>query len=783
MPAVTDTSYRGAERRHIAVEGAVQGVGFRPFIYRLAKDLGLAGWVQNTGEGVSVEIQGRPCELERFVERLRQEKPSLACMVRLAVSSMAPESGTGLDDFRILPSGEGARRVVSMLPDVATCPECLEELWDPTNRRHRYPFTACTHCGPRYSILEGLPFDRANTTMKCFPMCRACREEYSDPGNRRFHAQIIACATCGPQLALWDRNGSVLAEREDALQGALRYLGEGKIVAVKGIGGFHLMVDAGWEQAVARLRRRKQRDAKPLAVMFPTLAQIESLCKVDAVARDLLRSPECPIVLLSRQSDAAAILAPSVAPDNPNLGVLLPYTPLHHLLLAEYGRPLVATSGNLSEEPICIEEGDALTRLGAVADVFLVHDRPIVRHVDDSVVRVIMGRELVLRRARGYAPLPIRVATALPSVLAVGGHMKSTVAFTVGSDVFTSQHIGDLGSPQAFDAFQRVVVDFERLYQQQPVRVARDMHPDYRSTRYAETQSAACAPVQHHVAHVLACLADNDTEAPCLGVSWDGTGHGPDGTIWGGEWFVVRDGRVRRVASLRQFRLPGGERAVEEPRRTALGLLFARYGVAALDWVDLPPVQAFAEGERRLLATMLDRGLNAPLTSSVGRLFDGIAALLGLPQVRRFEGEAAMALEHAAADSPAAGRYAFTLDTEPQGPGWDGQPRLPLVRANWADLLDALLADRRAGCSVADMAARFHHALAALIVDVARLIGEENVALTGGCFQNRYLAEGAIRDLRAAGFNPLWHRRIPPNDGGLAIGQAVAVARGLDMVD
>lgn len=770
------------ERRRVAVEGVVQGVGFRPFVYRLATELGLAGWVQNTNEGVMLEVEGQASALNHFVGRLDREKPSLCHMVDVVVTRLDPLGAAARGDaFAIRPSGQGNRRV-AVLPDVATCPECLRELFDPANRRYRYPFINCTHCGPRYSVVESLPFDRENTVMRLFPLCAACQAEYRDPSDRRFHAQLIACPDCGPRLSLWDRDGRVLAERDEALQAAAAALEEGRILALKGVGGYQLLADARSDAVLERLRRRKHRASKPFAIMFGTLAQIEAACRVEEEERRLLESPEAPIVLLRRRAGSAGTpgIAPLVAPGNPNLGAMLPYSPLHHLLLAATEFPVVATSGNMSEEPICMDEEEALSRLGEIADLFLVHNRPIVRRLDDSVARVILGREMVIRRARGYAPTPIRMGAPLASILAVGGHLKSTVAMTRGRDILLSPHIGDLDSIPAYDAFRHVVEDFRALYEQVPTCVARDLHPDYRSTRYAAGHAGESVPVQHHVAHVLSCLADNELDVPCLGVSWDGTGFGTDGTIWGGEWFRVRDGRVQRVASLRPFRLPGGERAVREPRRTALGLLHALGGDALFAREDVPLLRSFSEEERRVLQTMLARGLNAPLTSSMGRLFDAVAALLGFCEVAHFEGEAAMALEYAAQDVVSRPEPAFamaiTADASADAP-------FPRWQLDWAGSVTRLLEAQAAGRPRAELAAQFHHALVDAVVDMARRVGEDYIVLTGGCFQNAFLVEQSITRLRAAGFKPLWHRRVPPNDGGLALGQVVGAARHLADVE
>ena len=575
-------------RLKIAVRGVVQGVGFRPFVHRLAAELRLAGWVHNSGQGVFIEVEGPRASLEQFLARLETDKPPRSFIQSLESWWL---DATGLAGFEIRPSATGGGKTAIIMPDLATCPECRREIFDPGNRRHLYPFTNCTHCGPRFSIVESLPYDRPNTSMKGFALCPQCEQEYRDPENRRFHAQPNACPQCGPHLELWDAGGAVLATHHPALLQAAKTVRDGKILALKGIGGFQLLVDARDEEAVRRLRERKQREEKPLAVMYPSLQAVRADCRVAHAEARLLVSPESPIVLLQR----LAALAPSVAPGNPNLGVMLPYSPLHHLLMSELNFPVVATSGNLSDEPICIEEGEALQRLHHIADLFLVHNRPIVRHVDDSVVRVVLGGEQVLRRARGYAPLPLRLTDGRPAtalhpaspVLAVGGHLKSTVALAIGPQVFVSQHIGDLETLQSYGAFLRVIADFERLYEAEPGRIAHDSHPGYLSTQFATTLAARkpgarSISVQHHIAHVLACAAENELAPPLLGVAWDGTGHGLDGTVWGGEFFLLTATACRRVAHLRPFRLAGGEQAVKEPRRAALGMLYEVFGESAL---------------------------------------------------------------------------------------------------------------------------------------------------------------------------------------------------------
>jgi hydrogenase maturation protein HypF len=834
-------------RLKVCVRGAVQGVGFRPFVFRLATDLQLAGWVNNSTQGVFIEVEGPRVALEKFLLRLETEKPVRSFIQSLEASWL---DAVGYTSFEIRESETGGGKTALVLPDIATCPDCLREIFDPKNRRYRYPFTNCTNCGPRFSIIESLPYDRANTSMKSFTMCPQCQAEYDDLRDRRFHAQPNACLACGPHLELWQ--GSRVCENAgsprshergyDVLLVAAAAIRAGKTVAVKGLGGFHLMVDARNDKAIRLLRKRKQREEKPFALMFPSLDSIKAECEVSPLEERLLRSPESPIVLLAKIRNRQSAIGNSVAPGNPNLGVMLPYTPLHHLLMAELGFPVVATSGNLSDEPICTDEREALERLGGIADAFLVHNRPIVRHVDDSIVRVMLNREMVLRRARGYAPLPIPIlnfggaSSTSPknqdeknqgvvelrppkAILAVGAHLKNTIALSVGNQVFISQHIGDLETEQAYTAFRRVIADFERLYEAKPQIVAADLHPDYLSTRFAKefvAQASSSAGragnpmpaadgaqgtarptkyvgVQHHIAHVLSCMAENELAPPALGVSWDGTGYGLDGTVWGGEFFLVTDKTVERVAHLRPFRLPGGDKAVKEPRRTALGLLHElvfsdnellmhlHQNVAAA----LAPVAAFSATELATLRTMLTKKLNSPETTSMGRLFDAVASLVNLRQRIRFEGQAAMELEFALDGVKTDEAYPLPIadcrlpieKTAEHAKGATRNTQHATCILDWSPMIEAILADIKQGVGVGDISARFHNALVEAIIAVARHAGQNRVVLSGGCFQNRYLTERAVRRLQAEGFRPYWHQRVPPNDGGIALGQVVAALR------
>jgi len=738
---MTVTAKPAIQRLRIALRGAVQGVGFRPFVYRLATELSLTGWVLNSSSGLVVEVEGPPERLTLFEQRLEVERPK-ASVVTVRESSWIAVEGSAR--FEILASDNESGKSVNVLPDLATCRECREELFDPNNRRFEYPFTNCTNCGPRYTIVVDIPYDRPNTTMRDFALCPECRAEYENPSNRRFHAQPNACPVCGPKLT-----GTI----EDAVEALV----QGEIVALKGIGGFQLLVDARQFDAVARLRERKHREEKPFAVMMPSLETAREYCEISPAEVELLESQAAPIVLL--QPRPGTDLARNVAHCSPYLGVMLPYSPLHHLLMQECRFPLVATSGNRSDEPIAIANEEAATRLKDIADHFLMHNRPIVRACDDSVVRLTRGRAGILRRARGYAPLGIRVGRELPPVLAVGGHLKNTVAIGIGQDVFLSQHIGDLETIEARGAFEKAIDDLCRLYSFEPEVVACDLHPDYASTRWAEESGLPLIRVQHHQAHVAACAAENNVEGPYLGISWDGTGYGLDGAIWGGEFFRVENeaaNQFERIAHLRPFSLPGGDAAVREGWRSAASLLFEVLGPESLDsQVPSPP-----SGKLRLdnsrIRYMLARKINVVPTTSVGRLFDAVACIAGIARENRFEGQAAMLLENEIGSLRTEEAYAL--------PGGD-----------WGPLIGAVMDDKRSGVPASLIAARFHNALVEWILEVAAAVKLKQIVFSGGVFQSRYLTERAAAALERRGFNVYTHRQVPPNDGGIALGQAVMV--------
>jgi len=759
--------------RRISIRGTVQGVGFRPWVYRVARRYGITGSVRNDAYGVVVEAFGSTASLARFEAALGGSPPPPASVLGVVSESL---TGPAPGEFSIVDTTPGEQPELSIPADLATCADCLRELFDPGDRRYRYPFINCTHCGPRYTIVLDLPYDRSVTTMAGFRLCRACRQEYDDPGNRRFHAQPNACPECGPQLSLLDRSGSQLSSRDAALRAAAAAIVDGSIVAVEGLGGFHLVARADDDEAVDRLRRRKRRPSKPFALMAGDLAAAAELVHLDEAAARRLASPQAPIVLLERRAEAP--VAPSVAPENRRLGVMLPSTPVHHLLLAAIGRPLVATSGNRGDEPICTDPRDALDRLGDIADLFLVHDRPIARHADDSVEVFIAGEPRPLRRARGWAPQPVRLAREVASILAAGAHMKTVVGLSRGDQVFLSPHIGDMETPQAMSAFEKVIDDLIHMLRSRPVAIVHDLHPDYPTSEWARRAAGGASlcgdllaglptlAVQHHHAHLAACLADNGWSGRILGLTLDGTGYGTDGTVWGGEALLGDCVGFERIARLRPFRLAGGEAAVREPRRCALALLDA-----VGERRDLPPFAGLEERRERLFRQLLSSPSASPLTSSAGRLFDGIASLVGLAQECSYEGEAASRLE-LAADASIGAAYPMDL--------CDGDDGGPLYEIDWRPTVAAVAADVHAGRDRGTIAARFHNALAAALAAVAERVGEARVALTGGCFQNALLTARVRDSIRKAGHEVLLHRNVPPNDGSIALGQIAVVTAELD---
>jgi hydrogenase maturation protein HypF len=753
------------------VEGIVQGVGFRPFVHGLATRLGLGGLVGNDADGVFAEVEGPPTAVTEFLRALERDAPPLASIERITAAPMAL---AGTAHFEIVASDPGGRRRTLIAPDTATCADCLRELTDPADRRFRYPFINCTNCGPRFTIIRDVPYDRPLTTMAGFPMCDRCAAEYHDPANRRFHAQPVCCPVCGPRLSLLDAAGKPLPD--PALDIAAGLLREGAVVAVKGIGGYHLAANAGCETAVAALRARKHREDKPFAIMTADLAAARRLCQVNDAEADLLTSQARPILLLARRPGAKVAMA--AAPGNRHLGIMLPYSPLHHLLLAAVSAPLVLTSGNASDEPIAYRDEDALERLGGIADAFLTHDRPIHIRTDDSVARAVAGRPLLIRRSRGYVPEPMTVRSSsfrgFPRpVLACGAELKNT--FCLGKDrhAFLSQHIGDLENAETLRSFTEGIDHFSRLFDIVPQVVAYDLHPEYLSTKYAlDLDGVDLIGVQHHHAHIASCLADNDADGPVIGVAFDGTGYGTDATIWGGEFLIADLTGFTRAGHLAAVPMPGGIAAVRQPWRMAAayldgpGLDVPGLDVSGLDVSGLDVARRNAD-RWDAIVSMARRKVNAPLTSSAGRLFDAVAAILGVRDEISYEGQAAIELEQLA-DADETGAYRAGIQS--------GDP----FHASGAALIGAAVADLQAGVPREMIAARFHHGLAALIVDgcvLAReLHGLSTVALSGGVFQNRLLLARTVTCLAARGFTVLTHSRVPCNDGGISLGQAVVAA-------
>ena len=770
----------------IRVTGTVQGVGFRPTVWRLAHAHDLRGAVWNDAEGVLIHAWGEPASLDDFVRALRSESPPLARIdhiERLRLEPVVPPHS-----FEIRVSREG-RVGTDVAADAATCPECLTEVLSAVNRRYRYPFTNCTHCGPRLSIVRAIPYDRSNTSMSGFPMCSACAEEYADPADRRFHAQPNACADCGPRVWLEDVNGDRLLEinADDPIQQAGRLLREGAILAVKGIGGVHLACDAGNSEVVQRLRQSKHRYGKPFALMARDLSMVQEYAKADPTERALLLDPAAPVVILNRAGQRE--LAPGVAPDQNTLGFMLPYTPLHHLLMQCLERPLVLTSGNRSDEPQCTGNGESRSRLGSIVDCLLLHDRPIVNRLDDSVLRVVLGRPRMLRRARGYAPGPIALPAGFesaPSVLAMGGELKNTFCLLYGKRAILSQHIGDLEEAATFRDYSKNLSLFRRLFDHQAQVIAVDLHPDYLSTQLgrelAVSEGAALSEVQHHHAHIAACMAEHgapiDTGA-VLGIALDGLGFGADGSLWGGEFLRADYCRAQRLAAFEKIAMPGGVQAIREPWRNTYAHL-----KTALGWEQVraryPRLEIVRTLERKPLSTlnrMMDRGLNSPGASSAGRLCDAVAAALGLcTEGVSFEGQAAIELESVATARFVAERsnaYPFTTERV---------AGLEVIR--WSSMWQALLQDLAAGTGIAQISARFHQGLAAAISAMAmKLAGEQGlrrVVLSGGVFQNRLLLEGVCERLDGQGLDLWLPEKVPANDGGLSLGQAaIAAARWL----
>jgi hydrogenase maturation protein HypF len=751
-------------RKAIEVTGIVQGVGFRPYVYRLAFERNLAGFITNTAAGVSIEVEGPAEAVDDFVSQLPVEAPRLARITQWAASDI-PARAEG--EFRILPSRPGENRRVLISPDVAICDDCLRELFDPSDRRFHYPFINCTNCGPRYTIVRDIPYDRARTSMAVFPMCADCQGEYDDPLDRRFHAQPNACWKCGPQVELWDGEGKRV-EAADPITEAAARLQAGYVVAVKGLGGFHLAVDATNPAAVSHLREGKRRVEKPFAIMAPSFEAVRNLCELDDASRALLGSPERPIVLLRKKSPS--LIAELVAPFNREYGVFLPYTPLHHLLFAAGGfQALVMTSGNISEEPIAIDNPEALARLRGMADFFLVHNRDILLRCDDSVVRVSSEQPRQLRRSRGYVPVPVFLNEDLPPILAVGGELKNTVCLTKGRHAFLSQHIGDLENLESYGFFETTISGFKRILEVEPQLLAYDLHPDYFSTRWALGQSSIKRiGVQHHHAHIASCMAENHLDGKVIGIALDGTGYGTDGAVWGGEVLLATYADFQRAAHLDYVPMPGGAAAITEPWRMAVSYLHKHFGETLWD-LEIPFVRELDRRQVAVLVRMLERGVNSPLTSSCGRLFDAVSALAGIRKRVNYEAQAAIEFEAAIAGEGDVAGYPFEI--RPQGSGWiiDTRP-----------LFAAVVNDLNCAVPAGIVSRRFHEGFVDVLARTAKLIygetGLQNICLSGGSFQNVFLLEHLKRRLEAEGLNVFTHSEVPCGDGGLALGQALVAA-------
>lgn len=750
----------------ITVRGIVQGVGFRPYVFSLARRGSLRGRVFNNPSGVVIDVEGEPPAIDQFLNEIGANPPPLAQIE--SVECHGVSNPAHYSDFRIVESAQTGMKFTPVSTDVATCKDCLRELFDRDDRRYRYPFINCTNCGPRFTIVEGIPYDRMQTTMRDFPMCDACRTEYETPLDRRFHAEPTACPDCGPQVLLTvAQEQEVKLSGNDAITCAIKLLSEGRILAIKGLGGYHLACDALNARAVGRLRDRKYREDKPFASMADSISIIKRYCFVSQAEENLLLSPSRPIVLLEKRPDA--IIPPAVAPGVQTLGFMLPYTPLHHLLLENLDRPLVMTSGNISDEPICYEDEEAVPRLGAIADYFLSHNRRIHMRTDDAVARVFAGREMVLRRSRGYAPAPIKTSFAFGrQILACGAELKNTFCLTRGNYAFISHHIGDLENLETLRSFTEGIEHFQRLFDLQPEVVAYDLHPEYLSTKHAFTLDAIATRigVQHHHAHVASCMADNQIEGEVIGVAMDGLGFGADGRLWGGEFFVADFVGAERIAHLDYVSMPGGAKAIREPWRMAAVYLQRSLGNDFLN-LDLPFVRNLNHRVWLTLRHMAAIGINSPETSSMGRLFDAVASLLGLKGSINYEGQAAIELE-AIVDRGVTQGYEFEIPT-------DGVIKAePVIRFAVEDLLN--------GCPPPAVSAKFHLAVAYLIATVARDIRSDRrlnrVVMSGGVFQNMYLLEQVSHLLEAEGFEVFTHSRVPTNDGGISLGQAaVANAR------
>lgn len=751
------------KRLRITITGIVQGVGFRPFVFRLARQTCLTGWVQNGSAGLLIEAQGSQSRLSEFLCLLENDAPPLSLITSLDTADIPAIAEQG---FTIIASSNGSG-ITLVSPDCDVCPDCLRELFDPNDRRYRYPFINCTNCGPRYSIITATPYDRPNTTMAGFPLCHDCEREYLDPNDRRFHAQPIACPVCGPALKLLDASGAACGG--DPLAGAVTRLLEGAIIAVKGIGGYHLAVDPGNAAAVRELRRRKLRDEKPFALLTDSVASAKILARINRTEELLLAGPERPIMLLRKRQGNP--IATEVAPANDYFGIMLPSSPLQHLLLSGSFFALVMTSANLSDDPILYGDEDALHQLSGIADFYLTHNRQICEPSDDSVIRSFRTHPLMLRRSRGYVPRPVTIPVIDGSVLALGAELKSAVCLATANQAFLSRHLGDLKSQATLAAFSGCIAPLGQLTGIEPQVIAHDLHPDYHSTVYAATLPGRKIAVQHHHAHLASCMAENRLEGKVIGVIFDGAGYGSDGTIWGGEFLSGGYSHFTRAGHLRQMAMPGGDAAAREPYRMAISLLYQLHGAELFD-IPLPFLEEVPLEQRKLFLQMLQKEIHAPLTSSCGRLFDAVAALLGIRSRNSYEGQAAIELEGEAEKGACADPYNFGIVTDGSG-----------FVLDWLPIFKGVVDEQIAGRRRCDIAAAFHHSLAVSSAAVCREIrsssGLERVVLSGGVFQNKLFSEAMVTLLEKDGFTVYTHRLVPPNDGGLALGQVMIAGRSL----
>lgn len=741
----------------IRIEGTVQGIGFRPFVYRIAKESKLKGFVKNNPEGVTIEVEGEIKNLNKFLLKLKKDKPPLTTYTLFEVKEIPIKNDR---EFEILKSEEKGEKIALILPDIATCKDCINEIFDKKNRRYSYPFTNCTNCGPRFSIIQNIPYDRKNTTMKIFEMCPECKGEYENPLDRRFHAQPNACHRCGPEVFLTDRKGNIIEKKEKAIEKTAFFLQKGKIIALKGIGGFQLLTNALSDECVSELRKRKKRDEKPFAIMFKNLEHLKKYAFISSIEKEILLSFQSPILIVKSKKNNN--LSKYCAPFNPYIGAMIPYTPIHHLIMSKIDFPLICTSGNLSEEPIAYENEEALERLKDIADYFLMNNRPIERYIDDSIVKFIKNKPVVIRRARGYAPLPFIINKNLPQILALGPYLKNTIAISKFNRIILSQHIGDIDNEKSFNSFKKVIEDFKRLYEFKPEAIACDAHPEYLSTKYGEElskkENIPLIKIFHHHAHIASCMVENKIEGEVLGVSWDGTGYGRDGKIWGGEFLICDFKDFKRLATFREFSLLGGDKAIKEPKRSAIGILYEIYKEKTFE-MDFEPLKSLTEKERKIFESAYEKNLSIFKTTSVGRIFDAVSSLLNLKQKCTFEGQAAMMLEWIAEGykKNIKTHYTFEINKE------------DCYIIDFIPIFEEIISDIKSKKDKSYIAYKFHITLAEIVKKISELTDKDKILLSGGVFQNKLLTELVFKKIKNK--KVFTHSQIPQNDGGISIGQ------------